>query len=204
MLLDAGAASVVAIEPSAAFDVLAENLVRHRNNVKLVHSRGESIACENDLDLVVSIGVLHHIERPAAVVAAARSALREGGRMLVWVYGREGNGMYLALAQPLRAITRRLPHRLLWIVCWILTFIADLYIAGCRIAKLPMRQYVTQVFARLSRQKRFLIIYDQLNPAYAKYYTKDEARELLAAAGFANVQVHHRHGYSWTVCGTRR
>lgn len=46
------------------------------------------------------------------------------------------------------------------------------------------------------------MIYDQLNPAYAKYYRRDEARALLEDAGFQDVRLHHRHGYSWTVLGT--
>jgi hypothetical protein len=52
-------------------------------------------------------------------------------------------------------------------------------------------------------EKQRLIIYDQLNPAYAKYYMKREAVKLLLDGGFINVRVHHRHGYSWTVIGTK-
>lgn len=51
--------------------------------------------------------------------------------------------------------------------------------------------------------ERRLVIYDQLNPAYAKYYTRAEAYELLRQAGFDDVRLHHRHGYSWTAVGTR-
>jgi len=49
-----------------------------------------------------------------------------------------------------------------------------------------------------------LIIYDQLRPTYAKYYTGAEACALLASAGFSDVRAHHRHGYSWAVVGTKR
>ena len=59
------------------------------------------------------------------------------------------------------------------------------------------------VFARMDRRARYLVIYDQLNPAYAKYYRRDEAIALLADAGFADVAAHHRHGYSWTVIGRK-
>jgi hypothetical protein len=46
-------------------------------------------------------------------------------------------------------------------------------------------------------------VFDQLNPAYAKYYTKEEAIDLLRSAGFSNIEIHHRHGYSWTIVGER-
>jgi hypothetical protein len=58
--------------------------------------------------------------------------------------------------------------------------------------------------ARSSRQgKRYLVIYDQLKPAHAKYYTHAEALSLMRRAGFSDIQAHHRRGYSWTVIGTR-
>jgi hypothetical protein len=50
---------------------------------------------------------------------------------------------------------------------------------------------------------RQLIVYDQLNPAYAKYYTAAEARDLLESTGFESVRLWWRHGYSWTVVGER-
>ncbi len=59
------------------------------------------------------------------------------------------------------------------------------------------------MIARLTPDKRRLVIYDQLNPAYAKYYTRAEARALLEQAGFVDVQLYHRHSYSWSVVGTR-
>jgi len=55
----------------------------------------------------------------------------------------------------------------------------------------------------LSPDKRRVVIYDQLNPAYAKYYTREEACALLARHGFDDIRLHHRHGISWTVVGTR-
>jgi hypothetical protein len=59
------------------------------------------------------------------------------------------------------------------------------------------------VFERFSLGKRRLAIYDQLNPSYAKYYSQKEAKGLLEEKGFKNVLVHHRHGYSWTVIGSK-
>jgi hypothetical protein len=63
---------------------------------------------------------------------------------------------------------------------------------------------MTEVIGKMSREKRRLVIYDQLNPEYARYYTRDEARDLLARNGFGDVRLHHRHGYSWTVMGIKQ
>ena len=50
---------------------------------------------------------------------------------------------------------------------------------------------------------RRLVIYDQLNPAHAKYYRRKEVKKLMRDAGFSNIRLYHRHGYSWTAIGTK-
>jgi SAM-dependent methyltransferase len=203
MLLGAGAASVVAVEPSAAFEVLRRNTAEQAVRVELVHGTGEAIPPRGDLDLVVSLGVLHHIVDPAPVVRAASAALKPGGTFVVWLYAREGNELYLAILGALRAVTTRLSHRTLAALAAFLEVFASTYAALCRRVPLPMRDYMQQHFLRLDRRQRRLTIYDQLNPAYARYYGADAARALLAANGFADVRLFHRHGYSWTVTGRK-
>lgn len=203
MLLEAGAAHVVAVEPSAAFTVLQNNTEARKDRITYIPDRGEALSPNLDLDLVVSIGVLHHIPDPAPVVAAAFRALRPGGRMFVWLYGREGNQSYLRFAGALRMITRHLPHAALLALCSLLNAALGIYIFLCRYVPLPMRSYMRNVLARFPRSVRKLTIYDQLNPAYAKYYTRQEAESLLRSAGFVYVSSWHRHGYSWSVIGTK-
>jgi SAM-dependent methyltransferase len=203
MLLDAGAAHVHAVEPSAAMEVLRANTAARVAQVTYVHAPGDQLPAGLDLNLVVSMGVLHHIPDPDPVVRAALRALRPGGRLLVWLYGHEGNETYLRFAEPLRRITVRLPHWMLVALCAVLWCALETYIALCRFLPLPMRDYMRNVLGKFPSNVRRLTIYDQLNPAYAKYYTRDEASDLLARQGFADVQLYHRHGYSWTVCGRR-
>jgi len=77
------------------------------------------------------------------------------------------------------------------------------YIALCRSLPLPMQDYMRNVVGRMAPDKRRLIIFDQLNPGYSKYYSRAEAEALFAAAGFSNIQLYQRHGYSWSVIGTK-
>lgn len=202
MLLAAGARSVTAVEPSDAITALKANTAHARDRVRCVQVSGEQMPL-GDYDIIVTLGVLHHILDVDPVLRRAFQALKPGGRMLAWLYGREGNGLYLAIARPLRALTRRLPDPALTGLCHVLALALEAYVALCRILPLPMRGYMRGHMAHLSRHKRYLTIFDQLNPAYAKYYRRDEAVALLHRAGFVNIQAHHRHGYSWTVIGTR-
>lgn len=203
MLLQAGASHVIAVEPSEAFDVLKRNTVEWYNRIEYIKGRGEAIPPNSSLDYIFSIGVLHHIFDPVPVVRAAYDALRPGGKMVIWLYGHEGNESYLRFVEPLRRITVKLPRTALVGISHVLTLGLSLYIPLCKVIPLPLHRYMVNVIGRFSWSKRFLVVFDQLNPAVAKYYTRDEALALLADAGFENIRLHHRHQYSWTVIGEK-
>ena len=203
MIAEAGASEIWAIEPSDAFEVLERNVEALETTVRCVHARGEDIPAE-DFDIVTSIGVLHHIPDPKPVISAAYNALRPDGLMLIWLYGREGNGLYLAFAEPLRAVTKRLPVPANAALAWALDLFLAPYVALCKqMPSLPMASYMAGVLGNFDAKTRRLTIVDQLNPAWAKYYTRQEAHALLSDAGFEDVRLHHRHGYSWTVSGRK-
>lgn len=202
MLLAAGAKHVIAVEPSDAFHVLCRN-INQPEKVTCLKMTGDQLPAYGDLDYIFSVGVLHHIPNPKPVVEAAFKALRAGGHFFVWLYGRERNDLYLALLDPLRALTKHLPHFVLSALVWIIYYPLVIYVYLCRRFSLPLQEYLLSVFDKMSPEKRRLIIYDQLNPEYAKYYTKVEAEKLLSDASFEDIRIHHRHGYSWTVIGTK-
>lgn len=201
MLASIGVKNITAIEPSKAFEVLQKNVSSHLN-VRCLQGSGDEIPL-GDFDLVFSIGVLHHIPEPDEVVKAVHRSLKSGGKFLAWVYGREGNELYLKLVTPIREFTARLPFRKLDFLCGILNSLLDFYILACYILPLPMSSYMKNVIGKWTRKVRQLTIYDQLNPAYAKYYTQSEARELFEGNGFTDVRLFHRHEYSWTIIGTK-
>lgn len=199
----AGASHIVALEPSDAFRVLCEKTAAFRDRIDYLHVAGDQLPPSGDLDYVFAIGVLHHIPDPKPVLSAAYKALKPGGSMAAWLYGREGNGFYLALVRPMWWLRRRLSQqgldrfvRALYPFFWV-------YMTASRVLPLPLSDYMCRVMLPLTPDKRRLVIYDQLNPAYAKYYTRDEAHTLLASAGFTDIRMHHRHGISWTVVGRR-
>jgi SAM-dependent methyltransferase len=203
MLVQAGVASVVALEPSRAVEQLRENTEHVREKVQVVHAAGDALAPGQDLDLVFSYGVIQFIPDPQPTLRAAWHALRPGGRIVIWVYGKEGNGLYLLLLRGLRSFTTALPHALLSALCAVLNVFLGVYILLCRFAPLPLRDYMRYTLGEYSWSHRRIVIYDQLNPTYVVYHSRDEARALLEDAGFSDVRLHHRHGYSWTVIGTR-
>ena len=203
IFLSNGASKVIAVEPSRAFDVLVRNTASYNGRVEYVNTRGEDFRPLAPVDFAFSYGVLHHIPDPVPTVVAMRDALKPGGRIGIWVYGREGNESYIAAQKMLGLLISRVPHTLLAAVVWALYWPAALYTLACRALPLPMRRYFSEVYGKLTPDKQRLVLYDQLNPAYAKYYWQQEVRALLQNAGFVDIELFHRHDYSWTAVAVK-
>lgn len=203
MLLNLGAGHVTAIEPSSCFGVLQENLIHCKPRTTCLQQKGDELTHENYFDLCVSYGVIHHIEDPIPTLKRMHRALKPGGICSIWIYGKEGNQLYLAVYSVLRPITKRMPHRLLIAFSRILGCFLSGYAALCQFLPLPLHAYMRRVISKLNFEQRVLVIYDQLKPYYAKYYTRQEAQKLFEDAGFSNIQLFHRHGYSWSIRGEK-
>lgn len=201
--LAAHAATVIGIEPGDG----VENARRYSENLKNVEViRADVYALPKvaPLDHVFSIGVVHHLPDPAHALQIMRGLLKPGGRCTIWVYGHEGNELYLATFGTLRKVTTRIPHAALHAVATSLVPALRGYIAACRVLPLPMHAYMRRVLSPLDFASLRMNIYDQLNPTIACYWTHDEVRTLMEGAGFTDIQLHHRHGYSWTATGVAR
>ncbi|MCB4756451.1 MAG: class I SAM-dependent methyltransferase [Elusimicrobia bacterium] len=202
-LLEAGAGHVWAIEPSEAVPALEKNLAGDRERVTILPIPGEELPLGLNLDYIFSIGVIHHVPDPRPILKRAHQSLKPKGKLVIWVYGRENNLPYIFLVSALRLITTRMPHTFRVFLSKILNFGLDIYMFLCRFFPLPLKGYVMHVLRNFDRKKRELVIYDQLNPAYAKFYRKDEIEKLLREVGFDKIALHHRHGYSWTILGEK-
>lgn len=206
MLLEAGASHVYAVEPAAgAFENLQKNVAAmdRSNDVTCINKRGDDWTIDEDVDFIISIGVIQFITDPAPTMQRALDALKPGGKIFIWLYSHEGNEVYLSFIKPLRAITTRVPHSILVIIIELLYGTLLLYRGLTKFLPLPLAKYINTVWWPMPRKKRRLVIYDQLNPSYAKYHKKHEAIALLDEAGFTDIKTHHRHGYSWCVMGEK-
>lgn len=181
----------------------AQREVKDLPNVTVLRGNVYDLPPIPPLDHVFSIGVVHHLPDPLQALKNMAKLLSPGGRCTIWVYGHEGNELYLKVFNRVRQVTMKIPHGALHAVSTALVPPLRAYIAACRVAPLPMRTYMRQVLRPLTTNMLRINIYDQLNPSIAAYWTHDEVEQLMRDAGFVDVRLHHRHGYSWTATGVR-
>jgi SAM-dependent methyltransferase len=150
-------------------------------------------------DIVFSIGVIHHLSDPDLAIRHLVQAAKKGGRVLIWVYGYENMEFYVKVLNPLRVILlSRLPVGLVrWLayppaaLLWVLLRLGIFNITYFRL----LRQFS---FRHLHH-----IVFDQMLPKVANYWTREEARDLFVRAGLADIRVQWVNEMSWSVIGTR-
>ena len=187
-----------AIEPSESIEIAKENNKESKVNILFEKISGETIKYDQVFDYVLSIGVLHHTPNAEIICRNVYKSLKPKGKFIIWLYGKEGNELYIFIFDNLRKVTTLLPDIILNFISTILNFFLSFYIILCKFFNLPLRDYIINVLKKCSFEKRKYIIFDQLNPSYSKYYTKSDVEKLLTNSGFINIQLHNRYKYSWT------
>jgi SAM-dependent methyltransferase len=157
------------------------------------------IALQDEVDIAFSIGVIHHLEFPSKALAAMTRAAKPGGQVAMWVYGRENNGWLLWALNPTRKVLfSRLPiswvHALSWLPA------AVLWIA--------LRLGLSQIeYFRLIRTFTFphlrSIVFDQMLPRIAFYWTRDEVLALMSEAGLEQIEIAWVNQMSWAARGVK-
>ena len=189
-----------------ALDVDDRTLAGARTNLSdfpAVEVRRQSIydiAEENVFDIAFSIGVVHHLEFPGRAVARLVRAVKPGGRVLVWLYGRENNAWIVNLFDPLRTtLFSRLPLGFVHALSWPLTAV----LWGMLRLGLQRLEYF-RLIRRFSFNHLRAIVFDHMIPRIARYYAREEAVALLRSAGLETVEAVWVNEMSWSVCGRKR
>ena len=161
------------------------------------------------MDLVYSVGVLHHLPSPADGFRALARLLVPGGMFVAWCYAREGNGWVLALVDPARQVTSRLPLHVVSGLAAALT--APLWLAlralyaparsRPRLRRwLPYESYLCDLVPFPFREVHS-IAFDQLLTPVAHYMPRDEIERCFAASGVRLASLRWHHANSWAACG---
>lgn len=187
---------IVGIEPSIAINIAKKNIDFPK--LELLNIEAQNMSFNNEFDFVFSLGVIHHIPEYKEALKKIHDSLKHDGKFIIWVYGKEGNELYLLIFNNLRKITIILPDLILRIISQFLTITTYFYGFLCKFISLPLKDYFINVFNKFSFKHRSYVIFDQLNPSYSKYFTKQELIKNLEEAGFKIEILNHRLKYSYT------
>ena len=144
--------------------------------------------------MAFSIGVIHHLERPVRALEVIVRAVKPGGRVLIWVYGRENNRWLVSVLGPLRRVLfSRLPigvthHLSLYpaMLVWLLMRLGIRPIAYFRlIGKFD--------FAHLRA-----IVFDQMLPRIAHYWPRETVARMMLEAGLVDIRLTWVNQMSWS------
>ena len=192
-------ARMVGMDVSAAVDVAARREGEAADFVQ-ADLREPPFATES-FDLVYSLGVVHHLENPAAAVFALGRLVRPGGTLRLYVYRAltDENAVrraLLAMVRALRTVTTRLPPDALHAFAWMVSAVATGYFLwprralrrwplGDRLTRgLPLVQYADVPFRMLVAEQ-----FDRFGAPLEGRFTRDEVEGWLRAAGLETVAI---------------
>jgi SAM-dependent methyltransferase len=143
-------------------------------------------------DRVTCVGVLHHLADPPLALERMWACVEPGGDLVLWCYGREGNRLFLPAIQALRWLGSRLPLPLTHALAASLS--VPIWLA---LRILPFRVEYYRHLRTLSFRNLRSIVFDQMLPHIAHYWTRAEMHELVAALPTGSPQVELVQGNSW-------
>ncbi len=202
------AASVTAVDLNTA-DIARERN-RGADNVTFVEADCATMDLGRQFDLVFSIGVIHHTDDPARTFANLARHCRPGGRVIAWVYSREGNAPVRLLVEPLRRLLlARLPRRAVAALATAMT--ALLYPLVHTIYRVPLLRFLPYYayfgnFRRLPFRRNVLNVFDKLNAPQTRFISRAECEHWLSPEVFRpeSISILPYAGVSYTLTGIRR
>lgn len=165
-------------------------------------------------DVVYCIGVLHHLSDPRSGFESVIANVKPGGRFHCWVYAREGNGLVMALVEPIRKVACSLPW---WVTKYFVATPLSLpyfvYAKALRamrrvrlLSRLPLYEYSLWIAAREFSFFRH-VAFDQLVTPRTVFLPRREIESWLAANQRIvrdSTYIILRNGNSWKFGGEVR
>lgn len=199
------AKSVTAVDLNCVDIAVARN--KDFNNVQFVEADIATMDLGRQFDIVFSIGVVHHTDDPDKTVTNMKKHVKPGGKLILWVYSREGNFLAEHVIEPMRkAFLARVSGKKLVALSTLIT--ACLYLVVYSVYLLPVSllpyyQYF-QNFRRLSFRRNMLNVFDKLNAPQVQFIPKERLESWLDGDEFSDVNVSAYRGVSWRASATRQ
>lgn len=198
--LEYGASQGLAIDADDQSLASAQETLRRFPQAVVQRTSIYDLTHQNEFDIAFSIGVIHHLEFPEKALEKMVQATKKGGKVLIWVYGYENNEWIVNIFNPTRKfLFSKLPIKV--------THFLSLFPTAMLYAYLKMG-FGKIEYMNLIRNYNFShlrsIVFDQMLPHIAHYWTKDEVIKLLEQANLVDIQIEAVNDMSWCAIGTKK
>ena len=192
--VDAGAASVLGVDmDDGSLAAARKNLAAFANaSVQKASAHELDPAVHGTFDRVTCIGVLHHLAEPENALQKMWGCVAPGGDLVLWCYAKEGNRLMLPVIQSFRAMGSRLPISVTHGVAKAVTALA-----WPAIKTFPFRTDYYRRLRTLSFKNVESIIFDQMLPHIANYWTRSDMERLTGMLPGGRPQIEFVQGNSW-------
>jgi SAM-dependent methyltransferase len=202
-------ARVAAVDLGASIDVARANLPR---DALTVEADAEDLPfSEGTFDLVMLIGVLHHLPDPRGALISVSRRARPGGLVRLYLYWQppwRWHRSVLKVVSAGRRVTVRMPHWLLHFLCVPLAaLLFGLFVLPYRFMRgveslrsvaerMPLKTYADYSFGVCVNDQ-----FDRFSAPLERRYEREGVEQLLAGAGLVDTRVTAHHG--WLGAGRR-
>lgn len=213
VFLSSKISNVYAIDPSKAI-YSAASLTKNIPNIKLLKASVENIPYnDNSFDLVVSLGVLHHIPDTQRALNSIVEKIKNGGQCLIYLYYSLDNKssvykIIFRISSLFRFIISKLPSFTKKIVCDIIAVIVYLpfiyfsnlirFIFGEKAAnKIPLSYYKNKSFNIVRNDSL-----DRFGTPLEQRFSKIEIEKMMVLAGLHDINFSKKQPF-WHVTGKK-
>ncbi len=179
---------------------------QHRN-VEFLEADIASMDLGRQFDIVISIGVVHHTDDPDKTVQNLVRHVKPGGKLIIWVYAREGNFLMRTAVEPVRKIfLKKISRKSLLGISNIVTtalypVVHTVYRLPC--AFLPYYEYFEN-FRKMSFERNALNVFDKLNAPQTEFISRQRIQNWFQGDAFENVHISHYKKVSWRGSGVKK
>ncbi|MBN2285276.1 MAG: class I SAM-dependent methyltransferase [Tissierellales bacterium] len=175
-------------------------------NVKLIEDDIATIDLKKQFDIVFSIGVIHHTDNPDKTVANLKKHVKSGGKLILWVYAKEGNFLARNIVEPFRKLfLKDMNRKIILFISKILTLlmyfpIYTIYLFPLKF--LPYYEYFAN-FRKMSFCRNALNVFDKLNAPQVEFISRGRITKWFDEKEFKDVHISSYVNVSWRGSGEK-
>ena len=186
---------------------LARQRLAQAKNVDFKEADISIMDLGRQFDIVLCIAVIHHTDDPDRTAQNLKRHVKPGGKIILWGYSKEGNGMVEYGVEPLRKLfLKNLNRKTILAISWVITVL--LYIPVYSVYLLPLKflpyyEYFGN-FRKLAFQRNLLNVFDKLNAPQVDFLTEKRVRNWFKDDDFEITHISRYKGVSWRITAQRR